>query len=141
MRAVPFARAGLASLTAPGTAPLAGETTVTVSGAGHNPAQGIYVALCVIEGNVGDNRPTPCLGGSNGSLGYSHWVSDTWGGQFAHSSPFGDGGTFSVQIKVRQDLGDGYVCGETVECAVVTRADHFDTNDRKYDVHIPVTFQ
>ena len=81
----------------------------------------------------------PCLGGQDesGSTGASHWINNTFGGLFANSSTFGTGGTFSVQIFVKATLDDGHVCGEDVTCAVVTRADHFDTNDRKYDVHVP----
>ncbi|MGW1611628.1 hypothetical protein ACWCQZ_19785 [Streptomyces sp. NPDC002285] len=130
------------SLTAPGTAAAAGQV-VTVSGSGYNTGQGVYVSLCVVDGAQGANKPTPCLGGQDesGSTGASHWVNNTFGGMFANSSKFGTGGTFSVQIFVKATLDDGSVCGEDVECAVVTRADHFDSADRKYDVHVPITFQ
>ncbi|MFD5860690.1 hypothetical protein [Streptomyces chartreusis] len=130
------------SLTAPGTATAAGQV-VTVSGSGYNTGQGIYVGLCVVDGAQGANKPTPCLGGQDesGATGASHWVNNTFGGMFANSSKFGTGGTFNVQIFVKATLDDGSVCGEDVECAVVTRADHFDSGDRKYDVHVPITFQ
>ncbi|MGW6733820.1 hypothetical protein [Streptomyces sp. NPDC055013] len=130
------------SLTAPGTAAAAGQV-ITVSGSGYNTGQGVYVSLCVVDGAQGANKPTPCLGGQDesGSTGASHWVNNTFGGMFANSSKFGAGGTFSVQIFVKATLDDGSVCGEDVECAVVTRADHFDSADRKYDVHVPITFQ
>lgn len=130
------------SLTAPGTAIAAGQV-VSVSGSGYNTGQGIYVGLCVVDGAQGANKPTPCLGGQDesGATGASHWVNNTFGGMFANSSKFGTGGTFNVQIFVKATLDDGSVCGEDVECAVVTRADHFDNGDRKYDVHVPITFQ
>ncbi|MGP4010619.1 hypothetical protein [Streptomyces sp. 4N124] len=130
------------SLTAPNTAAAAGQV-ITVSGSGYNTGQGVYVGLCVVDGAAGVNKPTPCLGGQDesGSTGASHWVNNTFGGMFANSSKFGTGGTFSVSIYVKATLDDGSVCGEDVTCAVVTRADHFDTNDRKYDVHVPITFQ
>ncbi|MFD5844750.1 hypothetical protein [Streptomyces chartreusis] len=130
------------SLTAPGTATAAGQV-VTVSGSGYNTGQGVYVGLCVVDGAQGANKPTPCLGGQDesGATGASHWVNNTFGGMFANSSKFGSGGTFNVQIFVKATLDDGSVCGEDVECAVVTRADHFDSGDRKYDVHVPITFQ
>ncbi|MEX3099955.1 MULTISPECIES: hypothetical protein [unclassified Streptomyces] len=130
------------SLTSPGTATAAGQV-VTVSGSGYNTGQGIYVGLCAVDGAAGANKPTPCLGGQDesGSTGASHWVNNTFGGLFANSSKFGTGGTFSVNIFVKATLDDGSVCGQDVECAVVTRADHFDTNDRTYDVHVPITFQ
>ncbi|MFJ5263225.1 hypothetical protein ACIQAC_22435 [Streptomyces sp. NPDC088387] len=130
------------SVTAPNTAAAAGQV-ITVSGSGYNTGQGIYVGLCVVNGAPGANKPSPCLGGQDqsGSTGASHWVNQTFGGLFANSSRFGSGGTFNVNIFVKATLDDGSVCGEDVTCAVVTRADHFDTNDRKYDVHVPITFQ
>ncbi|MER6960149.1 MULTISPECIES: hypothetical protein [unclassified Streptomyces] len=130
------------SLTAPDTAAAAGQV-ITVTGSGYNTGQGIYVGLCVVDGAAGVNKPTPCLGGQDesGATGASHWINNVFGGLFANSSKFGAGGTFSVQIYVQATLEDGSVCGQDVECAVVTRADHFDTNDRKYDVHAPISFQ
>ncbi|MFJ4785322.1 hypothetical protein [Streptomyces sp. NPDC088794] len=130
------------SLTAPATATATGQT-ITVSGSGYNTGQGVYVSLCVVDGAQGANKPTPCLGGQDesGTTGASHWVNNTFGGLFANSSKFGTGGTFSVSIFVKATLEDGSVCGEDVTCAVVTRADHFDSEDREYDVHVPITFQ
>ena len=130
------------SLTAPDTAAATGQV-ITVTGSGDTTGQGIYVSLCVVDGAQGATKPTPCLGGQDesGTTGASHWVNNTFGGLFANSSTFGTGGTFSVQIFVKATLDDGQVCGEDVTCAVVTRADHFDTSDRKYDVHAPITFQ
>ncbi|MEU9338487.1 hypothetical protein AB0D49_35955 [Streptomyces sp. NPDC048290] len=129
------------SLTAPNSASAAGQV-ITVSGSGYNSGQGVYVGLCVVNGAAGANKPSPCLGGQDqsGSTGASHWVNQTFGGLFANSSKFSAGGTFSVNIFVKAQLEDGSVCGEDVTCAVVTRADHFDTNDRKYDVHVPISF-
>ncbi|MDX3640306.1 hypothetical protein [Streptomyces sp. MB09-02B] len=129
------------SVTAPNSAAASGQV-ITVSGSGFNTGQGIYVGLCVVDGAQGANKPTPCLGGQDesGATGASHWINNTFGGLFANSSRFGTGGTFSVNIFVKATLDDGSVCGEDVTCAVVTRADHFDTNDRKYDVHVPVSF-
>ncbi|MET8830953.1 hypothetical protein ABZX40_29095 [Streptomyces sp. NPDC004610] len=129
------------SLTAPNSASAAGQV-ITVSGSGYNSGQGIYVGLCVVNGAAGANKPSPCLGGQDqsGSTGASHWVNQTFGGLFANSSKFTTGGKFTVNIFVKAQLEDGSVCGEDVTCAVVTRADHFDTNDRKYDVHVPISF-
>ncbi|MCQ1580724.1 hypothetical protein [Streptomyces parvus] len=128
------------SLTAPDSAAASGAN-ITVTGSGYNTAQGVYVSLCVVDGAQGVNKPSPCLGGQDesGTTGASHWVSGL-GGILPNTSPFGAGGTFSVQIHVKADLGGGNVCGDTVECAIVTRADHTDTNDRKYDVHAPINF-
>ncbi|MEV5489800.1 hypothetical protein AB0L47_17620 [Streptomyces bobili] len=130
------------SVTAPDTAAASGQV-ITVTGSGYNTGQGIYVGLCAVEGNQGDSKPTPCLGGQDetGATGASHWVNNLFGGMFANSSKFAAGGTFSVQIYVEATLDDGRVCGQDVDCAVVTRADHFDSGDRKYDVHVPIAFQ
>ncbi|MFE4667470.1 hypothetical protein ACFRI7_00580 [Streptomyces sp. NPDC056716] len=129
------------SLTAPNTATAAGQI-ITVSGSGYNTTQGVYVALCAVSGAPGQSQPGPCLGGADqtGTTGSSHWVSNFGGGTVANSSRFGTGGTFSVNIFVKATLDDGSVCGEDVTCAVVTRADHTDTTDRKYDVHVPISF-
>lgn len=129
------------SVTAPNTASAAGQV-INVTGAGFNTGQGVYVSLCVVNGAPGTNKPTPCLGGQDetGSTGASHWVNNTFG-MFANSSKFGSGGTFDVNIYVKATLDDGTVCGQDVDCAIVTRADHFDSNDRNYDVHVPIAFQ
>ncbi|WP_282576704.1 neocarzinostatin apoprotein domain-containing protein [Streptomyces lichenis] len=129
-------------LTSPDTAAAAGQV-ITVTGSGYNPSQGVYVGLCVVNGAPGANKPTPCLGGQDqsGTTGASHWVNNSFGGTLPNTSTFGTGGTFTAKVFVKATLQDGSVCGEDVTCAVVTRADHFDTNDRKYDVHVPITFQ
>ncbi|MFJ3921688.1 hypothetical protein [Streptomyces sp. NPDC090022] len=129
------------SLTAPGAAAAAGEN-ITVTGSGYNPGQGIYVGLCAVNGAQGAGKPTPCLGGSDqsGTTGASHWIHNLFGGTLANTSTYGPGGTFSVTIHVKADLGGGQICGETVQCAVVTRADHFNSGKRTYDVHAPISF-
>ncbi|MFJ9338653.1 hypothetical protein ACIRP0_05090 [Streptomyces sp. NPDC101733] len=129
------------SLTAPGSAAATGQN-VTVTGSGFNSAKGVYVGLCAVSGAQGAAKPTPCLGGSDqaGTTGASHWIDNTYGGTLPHTSAFGAGGTFSVSVHVKADLGGGQICGETVECAIVTRADHFNSANRTYDVHVPVTF-
>ncbi|MFI8363901.1 hypothetical protein ACIGD1_27525 [Streptomyces sp. NPDC085612] len=129
------------SVTAPSTAAAAGQN-ITVSGSGFNTGKGVYVGLCAVNGAQGAAKPTPCLGGSDqaGTTGASHWINNTFGGTLANTSKYGPGGSFSVTIHVKADLGGGQICGETVQCAVVTRADHFNSSNRKYDVHVPVTF-
>ncbi|MFI5617217.1 hypothetical protein [Streptomyces sp. NPDC051567] len=129
------------SVTAPSTLAAAGQN-VTVTGSGFNSAKGIYVSLCAVNGAQGASKPTPCLGGSDqaGTTGASHWVNNTFGGTLPNTSVFGTGGSFSVTVHVKADLGNGQICGDTVECAIVTRADHFNSANRKYDVHVPVTF-
>ncbi|MEU9702739.1 hypothetical protein [Streptomyces sp. NPDC047981] len=142
------------SLTAPSTAPAAGAN-VTVSGSGYNPDQGVYVGLCAIPAGVNaadpatwNSKPTPCLGGQDqsGTTGASHWVNSDWYWLSpSNSSPYTESaglGSFSVQIHVKAKISDTVTCGQSgVNCAIVTRADHYDSADRKYDVYIPVTFQ
>lgn len=130
------------SVTAPDSATASGQN-ITVTGSGFNPSQGIYVGLCVVNGAPGANKPTPCLGGQDqsGTTSASHWVSNLGGGTLPNTSKYGTGGTFNVRIHVKADLGGGKICGDTVECAIVTRADHMDSGDRKYDVHVPINFQ
>ncbi|GAA2312117.1 hypothetical protein OKJ48_05560 [Streptomyces kunmingensis] len=130
------------SLTAPGSAATTGAN-ITVGGSGYNTARGIYVGLCAIDGDQGANKPTPCLGGQDesGTTGASYWISNQGGGTVPNSTTFGANGSFSVTIHVKADLGGGNVCGSTVECAVVTRADHTASANRAYDVHAPIDFQ
>ncbi|QDY78563.1 hypothetical protein [Streptomyces qinzhouensis] len=141
------------SLTAPSTAAAAGQN-VTVTGSGYNTSQGVYVGLCAVPAGVNVNdqstwnaKPTPCLGGQDqaGTTGASHWVNNDWWWMSPNnSSPYtvtnGRGG-FSVNIHVKAQISATVTCGQSgVTCAIVTRADHFDSNDRKYDIYVPVTF-
>ncbi|MFE5856890.1 hypothetical protein ACFQ61_27225 [Streptomyces sp. NPDC056500] len=141
------------SVTAPSTAAASG-TNVTVSGSGYNPSQGVYVGLCVVPAGVNvsnpatwTSKPTPCLGGQDqaGTTGASHWVNSDWWWMSPNSaSPYtvsSGRGSFSVSIHVKAQISSTITCGQSgVTCAIVTRADHFDSNDRKYDVYVPVTF-
>ncbi|MCL8017321.1 immunoglobulin domain-containing protein [Streptomyces sp. AS02] len=116
--------------------------TLRVTGEGYDDTKGIYVAVCK---DNGDNRiPTPCLGGADqsGSSGSSVWIipkdaPDEGAGTVA--IPWGDGGTFDVELKVRAK-DSGLDCLQ-VACSVVTRVDHNGTGDRSQDVRIPITFE
>lgn len=46
-----------------------------------------------------------------------------------NTSVLGSGGSFKLTIHVKADLGNGQICGETVECAIITRADHFNAGN------------
>lgn len=116
--------------------------TLRVTGEGYDDTKGIYVAVCK---DNGDNRiPTPCLGGADqsGSSGSSVWIipkdaPDEGAGTVA--IPWGDGGTFDVELKVKAK-DTGLDCFQ-VACSVVTRVDHNGTGDRSQDVRIPITFE
>jgi hypothetical protein len=141
------------SLSAEDTLSAAGQT-VTVTGHGYNTAQGVYVSLCVIPDDFDPaapaygTTPTPCLGGadSSGATGASHWVSSSFlAGVIANSSKWtaetGGTGGFAVNIYVNPVLSSTQTCGQTVRCAIVTRADHTALSSRDYDLFVPVTFQ
>ena len=128
--------------------PAAG-TSVRVTGRGYDRSKGIYVAFCVDNGS--GRVPTPCGGGADteGSSGNSVWISDlppAYGTGLA--KPYGDGGSFDVQIRVGAVLraddpeteADETVDCRKTRCAVVTRNDHTRSEDRSQDVAVPVTF-
>ncbi|WP_411152255.1 immunoglobulin I-set domain protein [Streptomyces sp. A30] len=116
--------------------------TLRVTGEAYDDTKGIYVAVCK---DNGDNRiPTPCLGGADqeGDSGASKWIipvgaRDEGAGTVA--IPWGEGGTFDVELEVKAKDG-GLDCLQ-VACSVVTRVDHNGTGDRSQDVRIPLTFQ
>ncbi len=115
-------------------------TTVGVSGSGYDTNKGIYVALCVVT--PADAPPSPCGGGidQTGATGASAWVSSnppSYGQGLA--TPYGAGGTFSVNVTASPVIADGFDCRQ-IQCAIVTRNDHVRTADRSQDVFIPVTF-
>jgi hypothetical protein len=116
--------------------------TLRVTGSGYDDTKGIYVAVCK---DNGDNRiPSPCLGGADqsGTSGASKWIipegaPDEGAGEVA--IPWGDGGTFDVELQVKAKDG-GLDCLQ-VTCSVVTRVDHNGTGDRSQDVRIPIAFE
>jgi hypothetical protein len=112
---------------------------IVVTGRGFKPTVGIYVALCV-EPKRGQ-RPGPCGGGVNtdGRDPASAWITSNpppYGASVA--KPYGKNGRFRTRIFVSPMIGD--VDCRVTRCAIVTRADHLRTNDRTYDVSLPVTF-
>ncbi|HWH29679.1 MAG TPA: hypothetical protein VNU26_12065 [Mycobacteriales bacterium] len=113
---------------------------VRVRGSGYDRSKGIYVAFCVDNGP--GRQPTPCGGGADteGRSGNSVWISDlppAYGTGLAR--PYGEGGTFDVEITVRARLNEDVDCRRT-RCAVVTRADHTRSEDRSLDVAVPISF-
>jgi hypothetical protein len=113
--------------------------TVKVTGSGFDMTVGIYVALCVKpkKGRV----PTPCLGGINtsGKSASSVWISSNppaYGANLA--IPYKKGGSFSVRLKVPAAVGT--IDCHKVACAIVTRADHLNSDNRTQDVIVPVRF-
>lgn len=114
--------------------------TVKVSGRGFSELVGIYVGLCVMPRPGA--KPTPCGGGADtdGSSQASAWISSnppSYGANLA--KPYKRGGRFTVRIKVSPRIGS--VDCRVVRCAVVARADHMRSNDRSWDVAVPVSFR
>lgn len=114
--------------------------TLRVRGTGYDITKGIYVGLCVVQ--AADQQPSPCGGGidKTGSSGSSAWISSNppaYGVGLA--VPYGDGGSFDVEITVSAAVNDAVDC-RRVECAIVTKNDHTIISDRSQDIIIPVTF-
>ena len=131
------------------TSALSEGDRIVVSGTGYNPAQGIYVAICVIPDSP-TVKPGPCLGGvpsgesssSPGATDFapSNWINDDWAWKLFGARGYDDAkGTFTAYLVVPPPVGEGIDC--TVdECAIYTRNDHTALRDRVQDVYIPVAF-
>jgi hypothetical protein len=118
----------------------AGER-VTVSGSGYDVSKGIYVAYCVVP--PPGMPPGPCGGGEDraGASGASAWISSNpppYGVGVA--TPYGPGGSFTVEVFVRPELNPTTDC-RRVRCAIVTRNDHTRSSDRSQDLFLPITFR
>ena len=112
---------------------------VTITGKKFDETVGIYVSLCVVTPK--GVAPTPCGGGVDmtGSSKASVWISSNpprYG--VALATPYKVNGTFAVKIKVGAKVGK-FDCRK-VKCAIVSKADHTNPEDRSADVLVPVTF-
>lgn len=113
---------------------------VGVAGSGYDVDKGVYVGLCVVT--PADQPPSPCGGGIDrtGATGASAWISSnapSYAGNLP--TPYGPGGSFSVNVTVAPVVAEGFDC-RRIQCAIVTRNDHTRTADRTQDIFIPVTF-
>jgi len=113
---------------------------LTVTGDKYNKKLGVYLAFCVVgaKGSV----PGPCGGGVNtaGNSTSSIWISSNPPG-YAKSLavPFSKSGGFTKKIKVSRYIGK--IDCTVAKCAVVTRADHTQSANRKADVIVPLKFK
>ncbi|WP_217239062.1 immunoglobulin domain-containing protein [Streptomyces sp. AC555_RSS877] len=113
--------------------------TLKITGSGYDEEKGIYVALCVDNGE--GELPTPCIGGVDMS-GESHssaWISSNppdYGEELA--VPYEEGGSFEVELTV--DAKDEFTDCFKATCVLATRADHTLSGDRSQDVKVPVSF-
>jgi hypothetical protein len=112
-------------------------TTVVVSGSHFDETVGIYLGFCVVPKK--GMAPTPCGGGVNkaGIGDASFWISSNpppYGVGLAEE--FLPGGRFTKKLEVTKMVGK-FDCTK-VKCAITVRADHLRTNDRSYDLFIPI---
>ncbi|MFF8483246.1 immunoglobulin I-set domain protein [Streptomyces antibioticus] len=115
------------------------DQVLKITGSGYDEKKGIYVALCVDNGP--GQLPTPCVGGVDmtGSSHSSAWISSNppdYGEELA--TPYGTGGSFSVELTV--DAKDEFTDCFKQTCVLATRADHTLSGDRSQDVKVPVSF-
>jgi hypothetical protein len=115
------------------------DQKLKITGSGYDVDKGIYVALCVDNG--AGELPTPCVGGvdMSGTSHSSAWISSNppdYGEDLA--IPYGEGGTFEVELTV--DAKDEFTDCFRATCVLATRADHTLGGDRSQDVKVPVSF-
>lgn len=127
------------SLTASATT-VSNNAVITVTGKRFDESVGIYLAICVIPKK--GLPPTPCGGGVNkaGVGEGSFWISSNpppYG--IGLADPFKPGGRFNYKIRVSQKIGKSDC--KKVKCAVTVRADHLMSQDRSYDLYLPITFK
>lgn len=119
---------------------IAPNSQVTVTGKGFDPSVGIYLAFCKIP-EYG-KLPTPCGGGinSSGKAKSSIWISSnapSYGKGLAIK--FGKNGSFKQTLRLSPMINSEIDCRK-VRCAITVRADHTRSDDRNYDLFIPITF-
>jgi hypothetical protein len=112
-------------------------TEITVSGKYFDETVGIYLGFCVVPKK--GHTPSPCGGGINkaGIGDASYWISSNpppYGVGLAEE--FLPGGRFTKSIKVVAKIGK-FDCRK-VQCAITVRADHLRSEDRSFDVFIPI---
>ena len=126
-----------ATLTASATTAKSGAILI-VTGNHFDETVGIYVGFCVVPKK--GKPPTPCGGGINkaGTGEASFWISSNpppYGVGLAEE--FLPGGRFTKKIKISRMIGK-FDCTK-VKCAITTRADHLMSDDRSFDIYIPIT--
>ena len=112
-------------------------TMVTVTGNHFDETVGIYLGFCVVPKQ--GVAPTPCGGGVNkaGTGEASYWISSNpppYGVGLAED--FLPGGRFTKKLKISKMIGK-FDCSK-IKCAITVRADHLRSDDRSYDLFIPI---
>ena len=114
--------------------------SITVTRKNFDETVGIYLGLCVVPKK--GQLPTPCGGGINkqGISKASQWISSNpppYGSGLA--KPYLPGGRFTYSMTLSKMIGKAN-CAK-LRCAITVRADHLRSEDRTYDLFIPVTFK
>lgn len=127
------------TLTASATSVKSGAV-ITVKGKYFDESVGIYLGFCVIP--KAGKSPTPCGGGINkdGNGNASLWISSNpppYGVGLAEE--FMPGGRFIKKLSVSRMIGK-FDC-KKVKCAITVRADHLRSEDRSFDLFIPITIK
>jgi hypothetical protein len=112
---------------------------ITVTGSHFDETVGIYLAICKVVKK--SEVPSPCGGGidKTGASGASIWISSNpppYGVGLAKE--FQPGGRFSYSIRVSPMIGK--LDCRKIKCAIYVRADHTRTDDRSFDLSLPITF-
>lgn len=111
---------------------------VTVTGSNYDQDIGIYVTFCVIpkKGKKPDHCGAYNITGINSQ---AVWISSNPPIYAALLvTAFKKGGKFKIELPLSKTIGDKD-CTK-VKCAVLTRADHTDGDNRTADVIVPITF-
>lgn len=111
---------------------------ITVTGKYFDESVGIYLGFCVVP--KAGKIPTPCGGGINkdGTGDASLWISSNpppYGAGLAEE--FKPGGRFIKKLTISKMIGK-FDCTK-VKCAITVRADHLRSEDRSFDLFIPIT--
>lgn len=111
---------------------------VTVTGNHFDETVGIYLGFCVVP--KPGAAPSPCGGGVNkaGTGEASFWISSNpppYGVGLAEE--FLPGGRFTKKLKISKMIGK-FDCTK-IKCAITVRADHLRSEDRSFDLFIPIT--
>ncbi len=113
---------------------------IAISGTKFNPKVGIYLAFCKLPKR--GEPPTPCGGGVDvtGAALSAIWISNnppSYGDSLAQK--FGRNGSFKFSLRAQPTIGN--IDCRTEKCAISVRADHTRSNDRSFDLFIPIKFK
>ena len=117
------------------------NTKIVVTGKGFDPKVGIYLAFCKIP-EYGQ-LPSPCGGGVNmaGKSKSSIWISNNapaYGKGLAIK--FSKNGSFKQTLRLSPIINNEVDCRKE-RCAITVRADHTRSENRNYDLYIPIKFK